>query len=330
MRLGGWFGRRGPAPTWGIVLLAREPAALVLTHLAWHLAAGAAEVHLFLDDPDDPVAGPAAALPQVRVTRCDAAFWAAHPSGRRPDLIVARQTFCATRAYRAAGVEWLVHLDADEFLDGAPLDQVLARHRNNAGAVVIPVRERVYVRPDPEALFEGLFRIPQRPRGPPHPLLAPLADFAPAGVLGHALGKSATRTGLEVALHPHFPRPHGEGAPEVPRVPAEGVVLLHFDGLTPRNWLDKQRRRIAVVAKIRQGYLGPHRRAQIAALAACAGDPAAERALHDRLRVLADPAPFLAAGLVEARAFDPAPACRQVLGWVPDLSVAAFDAAAGA
>ena len=31
------------APRWGVVLLAREPAVLVLMHLAWHLAAGAAE-----------------------------------------------------------------------------------------------------------------------------------------------------------------------------------------------------------------------------------------------------------------------------------------------
>jgi hypothetical protein len=311
-------------PSWGITLLAREPVVLVLTHLAWHLAAGAAEVHLFLDDPADPVAGPAAALPGVTVTRCDAGFWARHPSGRRPGLITARQAFCATLAYGRAGVEWLVHLDADEFLS-APLAPALARHVGHRGAVVIPVRERVYARPDPEALFEGLFRIPQPPARRGHPLLAPLAPFAPAGVLGHALGKSATRTGLEVALHCHFPKPR-DGAAEVPKVAAEGVVLLHFDGLTPAHWLAKQRARIGANGP---AFLGPHRQAQIAALAACQG-PAEERALHDRLRVLADPAPWVAAGLVEACPFDPAPACRAVLGSVPDLTVAAFDGAWGA
>ncbi len=310
--------------SWGLVLLAREPATLVLTHLAWHLALGAAEIHLFLDDPDDPVAEAAAALPGVRVVRCDAAFWAGHPTGRRPGLIVARQSHCATRAYRVAGVDWLLHLDADEFLHGEPLGGLLARHAGHRGAVVIPVRERVYDRPRPEALFEGLFRIPQPPARRSHPLLAPLAPFAPAGVLGHALGKSATRTGLAVRLDCHFPKPLTEGA-EVLKVTAEGVVLLHFDGLTPAHWLAKQRARIGAPP----GFLGPHRQAQIAALAACPG-AAEEHALHDQLRVLADPVPFMAAGLVERRDFDPAPACRAVLGRVPDLTVAGFDGASGA
>lgn len=319
-------GRRGGGGVrWGIVLMAREPAVLVLVHLAWHIAAGAEELHLYLDDPDDPVAAPAAALPGVRVTRCDAAFWAGHPTGRRPGLITARQAHCATRAYRACGVDWLVHLDADEFLAGAPLAETLARHPDHPGAVVIPVRERVYARPDPTGLFEGLWRIPQPPPRRGHPLLAPLAAFAPAGVLGHALGKSATRTGLAVRLHCHFPKPLGEGR-ELPMRRAEETVLLHVDGLTPAHWLAKQRARIGADLP---AFLGPHRQAQVAALAACAGDPAAERALHDRLRAIPDPAPWIAAGLVEARPFDPAPACRQVLGFMPDLTVAGFDAGTG-
>lgn len=319
-------GGRGDA-TWGIVLLAREPVDLLLTHLAWHLAAGAQAIHLFLDDPSDPVAEAAAALPRVRVTRCDAAFWAGHPSGRRPDLIVARQAFCATRAYRAAGVEWLLHLDADEFLlQHRPLAQDLGRHADLAGALVIPVRERVLTRAAQHGLFDGVFRAPQPGARRGHPLLAPLADMAPAGVIGHALGKSVTRAGLNVALHPHFPKPL-DGGPEVPRRPATGQVLLHFDGLTALHWLAKMLRRVPMMATAPPGYLGPHRRAQLAAVAACGRDPARLHALHDRLRVVPDPAPFIAAGLIEALPFDPAPAARAHLGRVPDWSVAGFDAA---
>jgi hypothetical protein len=312
-----------------VVLLAREPQALVLTHLAWHLALGAAEVHLFLDDPTDPVAPLASALPRVRVTRCDAAFWAAHPTGRRPDRVTARQSFCATRAYGRAGVGWLLHLDADEFLHPqADLAQELARNAALPGALVVPVRERAYATPDPQALFEGVFRIPRRAADPAHPLLAPLAEMAPRGVIGHALGKSITRTGLPLTLHPHFPRPLGGGAPQdVPSRPCTAAVLLHFDGLTPRHWLAKQRARLGDPRP--EAWLGPHRQAQLRALAACGGDAAAERALHDRLRVLPDPAAWIAAGLAEARAFDPAPACKAVLGAVPDLTVAGFDAGLG-
>lgn len=320
----------GSGESWGITLLAREPAQLVLTHLAWHLALGAAEVHLFLDDPADPVAPLAAALPRVRVTRCDGAFWAAHPSGRRPERVTARQSFCATLAYRRAGVGWLLHLDADEFLHPhADLAAELARHRDLKGALVVPVRERAYASPDPQTLFEGVFRIPRRPADPPHPLLEPLADMAPRGVIGHALGKSITRTGLALTLHPHFPRPQGGGTPQdVPTRPCTAAVLLHFDGLTPRHWLGKQRARLGDAQP--EAWLGPHRQAQLRALAACGGDAAAERRLHDRLRVLPDPAAWIAAGLAEAREFDPTGACGAVLGTLPDLTVTGFDAALGA
>jgi len=329
--LGGWW-RRRPAvqvPEWGIVMLAREPAALVLAHLAWHLAGGASRIHLFLDDPEDPVADAAAALPGVAITRCDRTFWAGHATGRRPDLIVARQVHCATLAYRQGTVDWLLHMDADEFLlQRTPLAQELARHAGHPGALVVPVRERVHTRPDPVALFEGLHRRPLAGPERDHPLLAPLRGVAPAGVLGHSLGKSVTRRGLDVALHPHFARPAGGGPPEaVPRRPCTGSVLLHFDGLTPLHWLAKQLERLPKLADAGPGWLGPHRRAQLAALDDCAGDPALLWALHDRWRVLADPGPWLAAGLVEAHDFDPAPACRAVLGHVPDLTVAGFDAA---
>lgn len=331
---GGWW-RRGPlarVPEWGIVMLAREPEVLVLTHLAWHLAGGASRIHLFLDDPEDPVAGPAAALPGVTVTRCDRAFWAGHATGRRPDQIVARQIHCATLAYRLGSVDWLLHMDADEFLlQRTPLARELARLARHPGALVVPVRERVYTRPDPAHLFEGPFRRPLSGYERDHPLPFPLREMAPAGMLGHSLGKSVTRRGLDVALHPHFARPSGGGPPEaVPRRPCTGSVLLHFDGLTPRHWLAKQLERLPKLAASGPGWLGPHRRAQLAALEACGGDPARLRALHDRLRVLDDPGAWLAAGLVEAHPFDPAPACRQVLGRVPDFSVAGFDAALGA
>lgn len=327
------FWRRGSdrqaGPTWGLTMLAREPAELLLAHLAWHIAAGARVVHLFLDDPDDPVAEAAAALPGVRVTRCDAAFWARHPQRRRPARIVARQAYCATLAYRDPGVDWLWHIDADEFLlQRSPLTEELARHADLAGALVIPVRERALTRSTQAELFEGMFRIPQRGAGRMHPLLAPLADLAPAGVIGHALGKSITRTGLNVVLYPHFARPAGGGHPaKVPQRPSQSSVLLHFDGLTRLHWLAKMLRRLAREPNLPDTDLSPHRRAQLAALAACGGDPARLRALHDRLRVVSDPAPFVAAGLIEALPFDPAPACRTVLGWVPDFAAASFDAA---
>ena len=42
-------------PRWGIVMTVREPAQLVLANVHYHLGQGAAEIHVFLDDPVDPV-----------------------------------------------------------------------------------------------------------------------------------------------------------------------------------------------------------------------------------------------------------------------------------
>jgi hypothetical protein len=319
-----WF--RRSVPSWGVALLAREPAALVLMNLAWHLAAGAQEIHLFLDDPDDPVHDAAAALPRVFVTRCDAAFWASTGRGRSGRNNV-RQSVAVSGAYRRAGVDWLLHLDADEFLfQRRPLGAELASLSSRTDALVIPVRERDYLRPDPQTLFEGVYRVPQTGAGRAHPLLQPNSAFCPGGLSGHVLGKSLTRTGLDVTLGPHFPSPGpGFPRPETDKVAAKGSVLLHFDGLTPANWLFKFLRYQRLLGDEPGKPLSPHRRAQIAEIVARQGDPLAMKAFHDRIKLCPDPDPWVRAGLVERIDFDPAPAARQVLGALPDLSVSAFD-----
>jgi hypothetical protein len=317
--------RTPPRPSWGVAVFAREPAALVLTHLAWHLQAGAREIHLYLDDPADPVAPAAAALPGVRVTLCDAEFWAGLGKSR-PVWNNQRQDLAVTHAYRRCGVDWLLHLDADEFLfQTAPLDTELAALPATTGALRVPVRERAYTRTAPTDLFEGVFRLPRTGPGRDHRLLAPNRDLAPGGLSGHALGKSLTRRGLDVTIRPHFPR-RADGA-DVASQRAQGSVLLHFDGLTPRNWLMKLLRYDALMARHPARPLSPHRQAQIAQLAALRDDPAAMLAFHDRIKLCPDPDLWAREGLIARVDFDPLPALRAHLTRLPDLSVAGFDAA---
>lgn len=313
-------------PTWGVALFAREPAVLVLTHLAWHLAAGAQEIHLYLDDPADPVQQVAAALPGVTVTLCDDRFWAATGKAR-PVWNNQRQDSAVSHAYRRCGVDWLLHLDADEFLfQHRPLRAELAALPAATDALVLPVRERAYLRPDPQTLFEGVFRIPQTGAGRDHPLLMPNRDFAPGGLSGHALGKSLTRAGLAgVTIRPHFP--HRAAEPQIVKSRAAGSVVLHFDGLTPRNWLFKFLRYHQIMAQHPARPLGPHRLGQIAEVAARKGDPAAMLAFHDQIKLCPDPDLWARAGLIERIAFDPLPALRAHLARLPDLSVAGFDTA---
>lgn len=322
--------QREPKPgasSWGLVMLAREPAVLVLSHLAWHLELGAREIHLYLDDPADPVADAAAALPGVRVTRCDDAFWQ-RLGGARPALQTRRQTLIASLAYAQAGVDWLLHLDADEFLHlpaggAAAMGEELARQHDFTGYLALPNLERAFTRADPVGIFEGVFRRPLPRNADLPPTLAHQAGFVARGVSGHAAGKAMSRTGQGYVLQPHAPRLDGA---LVPSRRAGGLLVLHFDGLTPLHWLLKLRRYAAHPLESWERFLGPHRRAQLAHIRAHPDDPAALRAFHDRLKCCPAPAALEAQGLIEALRFAPEPALRRWLGALPDLSVAAFDA----
>lgn len=107
-----------------------EPAALVMANVAWHLGTGAASVHVYLDRPDDPVEHPLSQVPGVVVTRCTKAHWARLAPDGRPLLQMRRQSLNANHArdrmVKRRSADWIVHLDADEFLrQSAPLAREL-------------------------------------------------------------------------------------------------------------------------------------------------------------------------------------------------------------
>ncbi len=330
----------GRGPGWGIVMTAREPGNLVLANVAYHLGLGAREVHVYLDDPDDPAAEMLATLPGVRLTLCDADHWQ-RLARRRPGGQNRRQGLNATEAYRRAGVDWLIHLDADEFLRPVPgqaEDQgdisamlaELAAFPRGFGYVAVPPAERVM---SPEmvqtGLFDGVFRRPARvPPRLHRALYGAAADFLEGGMSSHTSGKAFTPTGFDYQIRIHRPR-----AGETDRLPAHSmhkahtVELLHFDGLTPLHWLVKLLRYGEHAVEAQAGMNGPHRLRQVADLLDAA-DIAAARALYERVQVFAPDriARLTALGLCNTSPFDPAPVIARVLGETPDLSAKAFDA----
>ena len=315
--------------SWGLVMLADEPAALVLANLCWHLEQGAQEIHLYLDAPDTPAARiltqTAGTLPGVTITRCDKGFWHGL-NGTRPPLQTRRQTLVATQAYQRSKASWLLHLDADEFLwmlPGMRFTQELTI-ASDAAFVALPNLERAYTSPAPMMLFEGVFRVPTPAKSPLPPPLAYQAPYVARGVSGHAGGKACTRTGLGAVLQPHAPRLNGERPPSAP---ASAAVVLHFDGLTPLHWLMKLRRYAAHNPAQWERFLAPHRRAQLLYMRAHDDDPAALRTFHDQLKQITDLPELEVAGLVRQLGFDPAPTLQKWLGETPDLTVAGFDAA---
>ncbi|MDX8351774.1 glycosyltransferase family 2 protein [Cognatiyoonia sp. IB215182] len=266
--------------SWAVVATLDEPPILVAAFVAWHLSLGASEMHLYFDRPDDPTADLVAAIPQVQVTRCDAAFWKTLGK-RRPDKHQLRQVLNAGDAFAATQADWLLHCDGDEFL--WPVSSVAAsldRAGAEAHCLITPVAERFYVNDTADAsIFAGSFRRPFA--GNPamgRALFGRGYAMTQRGLTGHAIGKSFLRRGAKAA--PSIHRPKQKGA-DVPSEQAQDLTLLHFDGLTPAHWAFKILRKADAVAN--HGGMPPtrHRQRQINAVLAAPEDA---MAIHDRLK----------------------------------------------
>lgn len=230
-------------PTWGIVATVKEPSQLVLACVAYHLGLGASEAHIFLDAPDPDAQAALAALPGCHVTVTDEAYWAATPAGRRFPRPTSRQILNANRAYADCGVDWLLHLDADEFVrDGDQVMQDICEAPQEVQFIRYRVLERVYLADTPsQTILDGVFR--RR-----HPLFdlygdviyGRFAKFLRHGLTGHTAGKAIVRTGQDLRMSIHLPvQPDGTrlntGQERLDQ-------LLHFDGLTPTHYLIKMAR----------------------------------------------------------------------------------------
>ena len=314
--------------SWSVVATVDEPPALVQAFVAWHLHLGAETVYLYCDNPTDPVAAMLAHLPDVRLTLCDDAYW--RRAGKsRPRRHQVRQVRNARDAYAGCGADWIIHMDADEFL--WPRDSVgtiLAGVAPGADAVVVSVAERVHRADDPgRHVLEGAFRHPFRK--PPKTglrLFGPDYALTSRGLTGHALGKTFVRKGRDLNLSIHRPRAIATDAePVMSRPASDTIALLHFDGLTPRHWVYKLAR-MQRALKMNHGMPpSAHRRAQADALLA---DPAGGAALYARLKVTdaTMQARLARHGLWSAAAFDPFPALARYFPDQPiDLSAAAVD-----
>lgn len=317
-------------PRWGIVTTADAPAPLLICHAAHHLAAGASEVHLYLDRPplpaEMPVVAHLAALPGCRVTVTDDAYWRTRLR-RRPHLHQVRQTRNATTALAGCGADFLIHLDVDEYLwQWEPLGPELALVPKGSYLKIGNVERIFAAADDGDAVFTPTFRLPET-------LFADGAgaedSLAPNGLTGHSAGKAAAPRGFGYTFGIHRPRFPGRGAPRYPRHRlSEAATILHFDGFTRRDWIFKLLRKGEVLVANPESPASAARLRQVAALMEEGGDVAAAVALHDRLKQLSPEreAALRDRGRLADVVFDPAEAVRRVVpGLDLDLSAAAYD-----
>ena len=239
-------------PTWAVVATVDEPLAVVQTFVAWHLSLGAAHVYLYCDRPNDPVQAAVAHLPQVSVVICDDAHWL-RIGKSRPRRHQVRQVANARDAYGRTDADWLVHIDADEFLwSHAPVTQQLSAVSETTDCLIIPVAERVHLEgAQNETIFEGAFRRPfvsSITKG--RAVFGPDYSMTYKGLAGHAQGKVFVRTGRPLRLSIHRARstdPECELGSE--RADCDQLELLHFDGLTSLQWTFKLARMAHALVK---------------------------------------------------------------------------------
>ncbi|WP_299612155.1 glycosyltransferase family 2 protein [uncultured Tateyamaria sp.] len=112
--------------TWGICATVLAPTETILKFAAYHLEQGAHRLYLYLDNDNQDAYHVLKQHAKVRVRMCDVGYWA-KVSGRRPLKHQVRQTVNATHAYnRPTEVDWLTHIDVDEFLvSNQPISDIL-------------------------------------------------------------------------------------------------------------------------------------------------------------------------------------------------------------
>ena len=211
-------------PRWGVVSLVRAPLAQVARFAAHHLSIGAERVYIHLDVPDPAAAEFLAQHPAIDVITCDDAYWAAQkkPRMNRHQL---RQLWIATQAYRRTDLDWLAHVDVDEFiLPPSPLHEVLAGVHGDNAAVLMPPVEQLAGGDD--TLFKMTARMAGRDKSVLEYIYPTFGPYLRGGYLSHLEGKMIARTGIPgVRLGLHALLYRGAAATNIARI--EGLYVGH-------------------------------------------------------------------------------------------------------
>jgi len=239
-------------PTWGVVATISAPTQDILNFTAWHLDLGARRVHVYLDR-DQPAARAAlAAHPLCRVILCDTAYWKRRRRrAGRPDKHQVRQSLNATHCYsRDPGVDWLAHIDADEYLwPGAGLSGQLAALSSRTLSARMRPLEALAPDPDdpppPGQLWcKGFAPSPGRRRAETSVIYPTYGDHLNGGFLSHVVGKIFVRTGLaDVGLRIH--KAFLGGMPDPAPAELTACRIVHLHAYSWEHWLRLYRYRLA-------------------------------------------------------------------------------------
>lgn len=180
--------------TWGLSATIRAPAPDIVRFAAYHLEQGAHRLYLYLDAANPVAYAHLKAHPKVRVQICDQAHWK-KLGKKRPNRHQVRQSYNATHAYnRRAEVDWLIHMDVDEFLVS---ERSIAESLGDLG----PGQMSARVRPmeklgDSENAFKAFIPSGAARRATVEQIYPTFGRYIRGGFLSHLAGKLFVRTGL--------------------------------------------------------------------------------------------------------------------------------------
>jgi len=223
--------------TWHVGAILNEPLSETLRFAAWYLDAGADGLTLMFDNPQDPAIGVLGDHPKITCIPCTPEFWQAR--GLTQDTrFTKRQNAALTWAYGQQTCDWLLNVDADEFMHVADGDIAgfLAGVPSDVDTVRVETAE-IMDHDGPGNVYrmamerDAARRIYQDSIG----LFGPRRQ----GLIGHSQGKSFTRSGLEgVSLRQHWPQRQDPLNDQIVKAGA-GMALLHHIGLDYDVWRAK-------------------------------------------------------------------------------------------
>lgn len=224
--------------TWGIVATVKADTATILRFVAHHLELGASRIYIYLDAPNPEAQEALRDHAQTRVIRCDDGYWKRHKGGR-PDMHQPRQTMNATRAYRrATEVDWLMHMDVDEFLvpSGNVASLLAALPHETQCARARPMELLAGGDPQLDCAFKTFIPAGGKREKTVAKLYPTFGEHLKGGFLSHVAGKIFVRTGIEgLKLRIHNAFLDGETNPNQVELP--DLNLAHFHATDWETWL---------------------------------------------------------------------------------------------
>lgn len=235
---------------WGLSATIKAPTPEILHFAAFHIETGAHRLYIYLDDANTHAFNILKQHPKIRPTLCDDAYW----NGKRPKKHQVRQTKNATHAYhRRAEVDWLIHMDVDEFLIAEkPIADILGGLED---AKIVRIRPMEQLAGDGTAFKAFVPNGPGRNR-----IVAALyPTYGPhikGGFLSHLAGKVFVRTGLpDIRVQIHNVFQHDELLPGPDDT--DGITLAHCHAKSWDKWIAAYRYRHSQGSY--RAELGPNR-----------------------------------------------------------------------